>query len=190
MRWTVLAIALLLAACTRGPEGTESGDCEDGKDNDEDQKVDCEDEGCAVAESCVKAVERARAAERKIEEASARAEAEAKKKAETEAGLPYVDMGGLWIQKGHNGANVSYYAADEYCQGLTLAGKDDWRLPSEQEAVNAARTKKLPFETYAMWTSTKRSKKRGMIVGTTSAAANELALIYDGDCRARCVRGP
>jgi hypothetical protein len=190
MRSQLFAIALLVAACTRGPEGTEPADCSDEQDNDGDKKVDCEDEGCATDEHCTKMVAAAREAEQSVAEARAKAEAAEKERLAQEAALPYLELAGLWVQREHNGTNVSYYAADEYCEGLSLAGKDDWRLPTEAEAVRVAKTKRLAHETFAMWTSTKTSKKRGMIVGITSAAANELALIYDGDCRARCVRSP
>jgi hypothetical protein len=190
MRCKVLAIALLLAGCTRGPEGTEPGDCEDGQDNDADKKVDCEDEGCATAELCVKMEEEARSAEREIAAERAKAEAEQKKLADQAAALPYFQAGGVWVQREHNGSNVAYSAAEAYCERLSLGGQDDWRLPTEKEAITAAKSGKLKPEPYAMWTSTMRGPKRGTIVGITSAAANELGLIYDGDCRARCVRSP
>jgi hypothetical protein len=190
MRCKVFAIALLLTACARGPEGTESGDCEDGEDNDADKKVDCEDEGCATAQLCVEMVEKARSAEQEIAAERARAEAEKKRMAEQEDALPYFEAGGVWVQRDHNGSNTAYYGAEAYCEKLRLAGKDDWRLPTEKEAIAAAKSGKLKPEPYAMWTTTMRGTKRGTIVGITSAAANELGLVYDGDCRARCVRSP
>ncbi|MBW2276531.1 MAG: DUF1566 domain-containing protein [Deltaproteobacteria bacterium] len=190
MRCKVFAIALLLTACARGPEGTEPGDCDDGQDNDTDVKVDCEDEGCATAEHCVAQVEQARSAEQKIAAERAKAEVDQKLMAEQEAALPYFEAGGVWVQREHNGSNTAYYGAEAYCEKLSLGGKDDWRLPTEKEAITAAKSGKLKHEPYAMWTSTKLGKKRGTIVGTTSAAANELGLVYDGDCRARCVRSP
>jgi len=190
MRCKVFAIALLLAACTRGPEGTEPADCDDGEDNDADKKVDCEDEGCATAEHCIAMVEQARSAEREAAEARATAEAERMKQAEQTAALPYFEAGGVWVQREHNGANTGYYGAEAYCERLSLGGHDDWRLPTEKEAITAAKSGQLKPEPYAMWTTTMRGPKRGTIVGITSAAANELGLIYDGDCRARCVRSP
>ena len=48
-----LAIVFLIAACGGGePEGSKSGDCTDGKDNDGDGRVDCADDGCAVYKMC------------------------------------------------------------------------------------------------------------------------------------------
>lgn len=190
MRWKVFAIALLLAACARGPEGTESGDCDDGQDNDADNKVDCEDEGCATAERCVRMEEEARSVDQEIAASRAKAEADQKRMAEHEAALPYFEAGGVWVQRKHNGSNTAYYGAEAYCERLVLAGHDDWRLPTEKEAVTAAKSGELKHEPYAMWTTTMRAPKRGTIVGITSAAANELGLVYDGDCRARCVRNP
>jgi hypothetical protein len=47
------ALAALLTACASGsPEGSRSGDCTDGVDNDGNGRVDCADEGCAVFKMC------------------------------------------------------------------------------------------------------------------------------------------
>mgnify|MGYP006299936967 CR=1 FL=1 len=188
-RATGILILLLATGCSRGPEGTEGGDCVDGVDNDENGRVDCEDDGCRADSACVEARERAAAAERAAAEARAKAERAAAAEAREKAERPYLEIDGLWVQRGHNGEDVAHRAAVEYCDGLTLAGKDDWRLPTENEAVRAAKSGRLAPEPYVMWTATKRGKKRGVIVGITSAAANELGVVYDGDCRARCVRG-
>jgi len=179
---------ILAAACASGPEGTTGGDCTDGADNDGNGKIDCEDDGCSADPFCVEQAEKAREAERQAAEARAKAEAEAKRKAEEAAALPYVEHGNLWVQREQNGKDVALKAAREYCERLELGGQSDWRLPSESEAVSVAKAGILKPEPYAMWTSTMRGKKRGTIVGITSAAANELGVKYDGQCRARCVR--
>jgi len=175
-------------ACSRGPEGTVSGDCADGNDNDGNGLIDCEDTGCGADTFCADQARKAREAEEAAARAREEAERTAAKKAQEESALPFLELGGLWVQRGHNGENVAFTAAMEFCERLTLAGKDDWRLPTEQEAVMIARSKQVAQEPYVMWTSTLLSKKRGIIVGITSGAANELGVPYDGDCRARCVR--
>ena len=186
---SILFIVLFLAlSCSRGPEGTEGGDCADGADNDGNGLIDCEDTGCSADPFCVEQARKALEAEKAAEQARKEAEAAAKKKAEEEAALPYVAMNSLWVQRGHNGENIAFKGATAFCERLKLAGKDDWRLPTESEAVAIAKSGKLKPEAYVMWTSTLRSKKRGIIVGITSGAANELGVPYDGDCRARCVR--
>jgi len=186
---SVLSALLFLAlSCSRGPEGTEAGDCADGADNDGNGLIDCEENGCSSDPFCAEQARRALEAEKAAEKARKEAEAEAKKKAEEDAALPYIAMNGLWVQRGHNGENVAFKGAKEFCERLKLADRDDWRLPTESEAVMIAKSGKVKPEAYVMWTSTLRSKKRGIIVGITSGAANELGVPYDGDCRARCVR--
>ena len=58
-RWlSIIAVVLLALACSKvDPEGSKSGDCMDGKDNDGDGRVDCADDGCAVFKMCKKDVE-------------------------------------------------------------------------------------------------------------------------------------
>ena len=55
-KWlSIFAIAFLVCACGKvDPEGTKSGDCTDGKDNDSDGRVDCADDGCSVFKMCKK----------------------------------------------------------------------------------------------------------------------------------------
>ena len=57
--WPVIfTVAVLLGACSAtNPEGTRSGDCTDGVDNDGDGKIDCGDDGCEVYTSCKKVLE-------------------------------------------------------------------------------------------------------------------------------------
>ncbi len=183
-----LLAALFSFSCSSGPEGTGTGDCADDKDNDGDGLIDCEDEGCNFDERCAEIARKAREAEAAAVEARKKSETDAAQKAASDAANPYVVIGDLWVQREHNGKNVALDAAREYCESLKLADHNDWRLPTEAEAVKAAKSRMLVFEAFAMWTSTLRSKKRGVIVGITSGAANELGVIYDGDCRARCVR--
>jgi hypothetical protein len=184
----VLVSILLVAACGRGPEGTVAGDCEDGVDNDGSGKVDCEDEGCAIDSSCLERERRARESERSAAEARARAEAEQRAGVDKAAELPWLELDTLLVQRGHNGADIAQAPAADYCRGLVLADKDGWRLPTEDEAVRIARSGLVAPEAFAMWTSTMVGRKRGIIVGITSAAANDLGTKYDGECRARCVR--
>jgi hypothetical protein len=179
---------ILLVACSRGPEGTASGDCTDEADNDGNGKVDCEDEGCALEEWCIEQAAKAAAAAQAAAEARAEAAARAQAEQAATAALPYIEHGDLWVQREQNGKDVALNEAQAYCERLELAGQRDWRLPTELEAVSMAKSGKLKPEPYAMWTSTMRGKKRGTIVGITSAAANELGVRYDGQCRARCVR--
>jgi hypothetical protein len=183
-----LVILPLVAACGRGPEGTVAGDCEDGVDNDRSGRIDCEDEGCALDPACLERERRAREAERAAAAARDKAESDEKDRAEQVAALPWFDLYGLLVQRGHNGADIAQGPAAEYCRSLVLGDKRGWRLPTEEEAVSIARSKMAAPEPFAMWTSTMLSRKRGVIVGITSAAANDLGLIYDGECRARCVR--
>lgn len=187
MSFSILGV-ILLVACGRGPEGTADGDCTDEADNDGNGKVDCEDEGCALDDWCIEQAAKAKAAAEAAAEARAKAAAASERQqAETEA-LPYFEHGDLWVQREHNGSDVALAEAQAYCERLDLGGQRDWRLPTELEAVSIAKGGKMRPEPLAMWTSTMRGKKRGTIVGITSAAANELGVVYDGQCRARCVR--
>jgi hypothetical protein len=184
---SVLVSILLVAACGRGPEGTAAGDCEDGVDNDRSGKVDCEDEGCVLDPSCIERQRRAREAEIAVGEARARAETDRQAQAEQAANLSWVELDGILVQRGHNGADIAQGPAADYCRQLVLADRGGWRLPTEDEAVRISRSNLVAPEAFAMWTSTMVGKKRGIIVGITSAAANDLGTRYDGECRARCV---
>ena len=185
---SVLVSLPLVVACGRGPEGTVPGDCSDGIDNDGDGRIDCEDEGCAADPRCLDLARRAREAERAAAEARARAEAEARARAEESARLPWVEIEELLVQREHNGADIAQEPAAEYCESLVLAGKGGWRLPTEDEAVRISRSGLVAPEPFVMWTSTMRGRNRGVIVGITSAAVNDLGSRYNGECRARCVR--
>ena len=55
MKQWVMALVLSGAFCACGstnPEGTRSGDCSDGVDNDNDGRIDCADDGCEAFTSC------------------------------------------------------------------------------------------------------------------------------------------
>jgi len=181
--------ALALSSCVAGPEGAAPKDCVDGLDQDKDGLVDCEDDGCAKDATCMQQIEDARRAEAAASAARVAAATKAEEEEAAKQMQAYFELDGLWVQQYHNGANVSMAAAKEYCEKLVLAEKSDWRLPTEAEAVAAFASGKLPEEPYVMWTSTRHGDKRGVIVGITSGAANDLAVRFDHDCRARCVRG-
>ncbi len=191
MKRGLYIIVLLTAACSRGPEGTEQGDCRDSRDNDLDGKYDCDDDGCIASNICVeqarKAKEEAEAREKtRTEELQKRkADLEGAKK---EAFGPFFSAEELLIQTATNGKDVNWHGAESYCKDLKLAGKSGWRLPNRNEALQIVRSGKLSNEpSYVMWTSTKRGKKRAVIVGISNGAVNDLATRFDGDCRARCV---
>jgi hypothetical protein len=183
------AFCALAISCVAGPEGTSPNDCVDGIDQDNDGLVDCEDDGCAKAESCVQQVEAARRAEAAASAARVAAATKAEEKALADELQAHFEVDGLWVQQHDNDANINQAAAKEYCEKLVLADHDDWRLPTEDEAIRAFNSGKLEKDPYVMWTTTMRGEKRGVIVGITSGAANDLAVRFDSDCRARCVRG-
>jgi hypothetical protein len=185
----VIAIGALAFSCASGPEGGSPAECADGIDQDNNGLVDCEDPGCAKADSCVQQIEEARRAEEAASIARVAAAAKSEEKALADELQAYFEVDGLWVQEHHNGANVNQAAAKEYCEKLVLAGKDDWRLPTEAEAIRAFESGKLEKEPYVMWTKTMRGDKRAIILGITSGATNDLAVRFDSDCRARCVRG-
>lgn len=50
---SIMTLGLVLIACgSTNPEGTRSGDCSDGVDNDGDSRVDCMDDGCEAYPMC------------------------------------------------------------------------------------------------------------------------------------------
>ncbi len=185
---TFMFLVFSMCACKRSaPEGTEPGDCNDEKDNDYDGRYDCDDDGCAMDTLCVnkaKAAEKAREAY----EARTKATLAAKPKGAVERGPTfYVDK--LMVQTNHNGSDINWKNAKSYCEKLNLLQHSDWRLPTREEVVKIIESGQLKGEpSYVMWTSTEKGKKRAVIVGM-SGAVNDLAIQYDGECRARCVRG-
>lgn len=180
----MVLFSLVMASCFSSPEGTTDGDCADSKDNDKNGYTDCEDEGCSLDDYCLGLAAKAQLAE----EAARQASEPSVPDATTDDDKEYVEVGNLWVQKGHNDADINQPNAVEYCKNLTLAGKDDWRLPTQAEAEAAANSQKLPNESLVMWTSTEKSKKRAVIVGISTGAVNDLGLHSVGQCRARCVR--
>jgi hypothetical protein len=183
MKGVYILSIMFLISCSRGPEGTEPGDCEDDSDNDKDGKIDCADDGCAASEFC-------RQLAAKVSEMEERAKqqelAEKSKKPEATQG-PVFEIDGLIVQTGHNGSDINWKQAEQYCVNLEIDGKKNWRLPKQQEAVKIVESGKLGNEpSYVMWTSTKKGKKSAVIVGV-SGAVNILGLGNKGQCRARCV---
>jgi hypothetical protein len=188
-RTLFIVLCISVAGCVRGPEGSEPGDCGDNKDEDSDGLVDCEDQGCSQDTTCVQKAEEAKMAAAAAEEAERLAAKKAAADAAAAELVAYFEIGGMWVQKHHNGKNVDLAEAKAYCENLSLGGQTDWRLPTEEEAIAAFKSGGFPPEPYAMWTTTLHGKDRGVIVGITSGAPNELGVRFDGDCRARCVRG-
>jgi len=185
----VITLGALALSCVAGPEGTSPKDCVDGIDQDNDGLVDCEDDGCAKDATCVQQIEDARRAETASSAARVAAATKAEEERLAAEMQAHFEIDGLWVQMHHNGADIDQAAAKAYCEKLVLGEHGDWRLPTESEAVRAFNSEKLEEEPYVMWTSTMRGDKRGVIVGITSGAANDLAVRFDHDCRARCVRG-
>ncbi|MCK9522190.1 MAG: hypothetical protein M0R76_03985 [Proteobacteria bacterium] len=183
----LFAVVLLLlgTACSRSPEGTRDGDCDDQIDNDGNGLVDCEDPGCRLDDVCVAAAARAALA---AEKARRDAQAKVPLPADTEAEQPFFSVSGLMVQRGHNGKDIDRAAAINYCRQLDLGGFRDWRLPTQEEALTAFHSKQLAHEELVMWTSTDAGPKSGIIVGITTGAVNDLPLRLMGQCRARCVR--
>lgn len=196
MKWCFVILATGIIGCgSVQPEGADPKECSDLKDNDNDGKYDCDDDGCALSDHCVE--------QKRLQQIEASAAAAAGEKAPIEAPLPskipaaekkeepapYYPLGPIWVQLSQNGENINWYDAAQYCEKLNLAGISGWRLPTQKEAVNIVESGLLTNEpSYVMWTSTKMGTKRAVIVGITGGAVNHLAVQSKGDCRARCVR--
>jgi hypothetical protein len=189
-----MTLTILVCACgSRGPEGQAPGDCDDGKDNDMDGLYDCDDDGCDLDNVCVNLAREAELAKQKAAAAEReRARKNAEKKAESKKASklgPVFGLDGLMVQTAQNGADINWINAKTYCDNLNLMQHTDWRLPTSQEAVKIIESGQLRGEpSYVMWTSTEKGKKRAVIVGM-SGAVNDLGINFDGECRARCVRG-
>ncbi|MDD5309686.1 MAG: hypothetical protein PHU25_20400 [Deltaproteobacteria bacterium] len=194
MRSCVLCALLLPLGCAPKPEGSAEGECADGRDNDRNGLVDCEEAACAGVLSCEEQAAKAREAEAAAAGAGAAATEEQRRKREQRDAFDKAaregvfELSGLMVQHGHNGKDIDFANAQKYCEGLSLNGRDDWRLPSADEAMAIARSRLVPPEDMVMWTKTPKGKNLAVIVGNTSAAMNELGVKYDGECRARCVR--
>ena len=65
------------------------------------------------------------------------------------------DDGLVWPEK-DNGREMTWLAARDYCEYLSFAGADDWRLPSIDELKNAYNSSSLKplFASKAYWSST------------------------------------
>jgi hypothetical protein len=194
MRFCVLCAALLALGCARGPEGSAPGECADGRDNDGNGRLDCEEAACAREPACVEMTAKAREAEAVAEKARAAATAEQRQKQEARDAIDKAardgvfELQGLMVQHGSNDKDIDLAGAEKYCKGLSLNGRDGWRLPTADEAVAIARSGLVPPEQVVMWTSTRKGKNLAVIVGNTSGAANDLNVKDHGECRARCVR--
>ncbi len=185
----IVTVALLVIGCSHGPEGSKPGDCQDRQDNDNDGRYDCDDDGCAADSECVAQARMAALEKRKSATVDKPAAPEKTKgTSPAEADRPFFELDGLLVQAGHNGQDINHRGAKSYCERLILGRLGNWRLPNREEALKIVKDGRLAPESYVMWTSTLKGKKRAVIVGITSGAANDLALIYDGQCRARCVR--
>ena len=71
------------------------------------------------------------------------------------------DHTGIMWQKGHNGATVTWQAALQYCDTLSLGGYDDWHLPNVLEMTTLVDYGRSDFKNPALtwgydyfWTST------------------------------------
>jgi hypothetical protein len=194
MRSCVWCAMLLALGCAPSPEGSAEGECADGRDNDGNGRVDCEEAACAKAPVCVEMAAKAREAEAVAAKARAEATSEQSKKqeqrdaADKAAREGVFELSGLMVQQANNGKDVDLANAEKYCKGLLLNGRDGWRLPTADEAQAIARSGLVPPEQVVMWTSTRKGKNLAVIVGNTSAAANDLDVKDHGECRARCVR--
>jgi hypothetical protein len=189
MKTNLFIIALFALACSRGPEGSAEGDCADKKDNDADGRYDCDDDGCASDDYCVKLARKIRE-EEEAKSTALKEAAKAKAEAEEQPDLgPYFELDDILVQSGTNGKEINWYGAEEYCRGLALAGRAKWRLPTSEEALKIVKSGKFANDpsSYVMWTSTKEGKKLALIVGITEGAVNPLPMQFDGECRARCV---
>lgn len=67
-------------------------------------------------------------------------------------------MTGLEWQRGYSPDAMTWLDALNYCEGLSLAGAEDWRLPSAKELITLARDDQSPVEGLEgddrFWTST------------------------------------
>jgi hypothetical protein len=190
MKKRLLGVALFVMACqAQAPEGTTPGDCHDNLDNDNDGTYDCQDDGCTADDRCVEQKRTAAINEKNASKTEKKPLTEKQKKDLEEKRRPYFMVDGLKVQKRHNGQDINLNDAKVYCYGLVLDGIDDWRLPDRKEAVKIVESDQLYPDSYVMWTSTMKGKKRAIIVGITSKAVNDLGISFDGQCRAKCVQG-
>jgi len=189
--WIVVLTILFCSCANKQPEGSHPADCSDSKDNDNDGRYDCEDDGCLASDVCV---EKKRLAELKAAAAKKEKTPQVTPTSNPEPGKqekldPYFPVGQVLVQRSQNGENINWMNANSYCESLNLAGMSGWRLPTQKEAVKIVESGILTNEpSYVMWTSTKMGTKRAVIVGITGGAVNHVAVQSKGECRARCVR--
>ena len=187
MKVWIFVLATLAICCTsKQPEGMNPADCSDSKDNDNDGRYDCDDDGCLASDVCV---EKKRLAEQKKASTPQSAPAVTPMSPKKEKQDPYFPLDQILVQRSQNGENINWIDANSYCKSLNLAGMSSWRLPTQKEAVKIVESGILTNEpSYVMWTSTTMGTKRAVIVGISEGAVNHLAVQSKGECRARCVR--
>jgi Protein of unknown function (DUF1566) len=116
----------------------------------------------------------------------------------------------LWSQK-DNGADVDFAGAKKFCDDLTLAGHDDWRLPTIEELRRLYDEKVSAPPTYlyrgkpyplrmdpafqltapGIWSSSLRYENRGVAWSFFFSSGRELSTLPTATNyqRALCVRG-
>ena len=116
----------------------------------------------------------------------------------------------LWSQK-DNGGDVDFAGAKKFCEDMTLAGHDDWRLPSLEELKGIYDEKVASPPTYlyrgkpyplrmdpsfqltapGIWSSSMRYENRGVAYSFFFSSGRELVTAPNATNyqRAICVRG-
>ncbi|MBN2802069.1 MAG: DUF1566 domain-containing protein [Deltaproteobacteria bacterium] len=188
MKKFIFSLLIIFTSCSNPPEGTGDNDCSDNKDNDKNGFVDCEDQGCNLDDYCLTLAAKALDAQNTTK----KTEPEPVKTLDnpkSESSNPYyVEFEKIMIQKSMSTEDVNWSNAEKYCKNLSLSGFIDWRLPTEDEAIQGVNSPEIEKDSLVMWTSTKKSNKRALIVGISTGAINELSVNSKGQCRARCVR--
>jgi hypothetical protein len=102
---------------------------------------------------------------------------------------------GLVWQRGVSASQISWSSGLQGCEGLTLAGKDDWRLPNHRELITIVDHSVSPAvdqeafpntPTQCFWTS----NHTGPLTPVVIIFAGGDRYPGTGACWTRCVRGP